>query len=276
MIHKKYHLKDIYPFLGDNGCDPVVTTYINDADEKWASSLTPRPAMLILPGGGYGNVSPREAEPVAINFQRFGYNVFVLTYSTKPHHYPTAIREVAGAMELIYATAGEWNTDISRVAIMGFSAGGHLACHYSNSYASPEVRQVFPDSKPVQAAVLAYPVISGDPAHRHNGSFVNLSGHAVPTEEDIEKFSLQNLVTENTPPTFLWHTRTDNLVPVINSLLYAQALALKDVPFSLHVYPFGKHGLSTVDAYTCVDLDQNSVPAHDWIEDCHTWLTMTL
>lgn len=276
MLHKSFHLKDSYPFLGENGCDPVVTTYIMDSDEKWASSLLTRPALLVLPGGGYSSVSPREAEPIALSFLQYGYNVFVLTYSTKPNHFPTAIREVAAAMEYIYSTAEELNTDVARVAIMGFSAGGHLACHYSNSFDCAEVREVFPESKPVQAAVLAYPVITADPNHRHRGSFVNLSGHDEPTQEDIEKYSLENLVTENTPPTFLWHTRTDTTVPVMNSLFYAQALAQKDIPFSLHIYPSGKHGLSSVCPLSCVNLSPEAAIANQWIEDSAKWLKMTL
>ena len=274
MINEVVHLKDHYPFLGENGCDPTLTIYIPTCHFDRGLPDRIRPAILICPGGGYHFVSRREAEPVGLKFLNDGYNIFILKYSVKPSTFPTAIREVAAAMELIHKNAENWLTDVTRIAIMGFSAGGHLACHYSNCYNIPEVREVFPDSKPVQAAILSYPVITADPKYRHSGSFINLSGHEQITEEDIEKFSLENRVTENTPPTFLWHTRTDQLVPVMNSLLYAQALADAGVPFAVHIYPKGGHGLSTADHVTNDSLGVGSPHAADWIDAAKKWLSI--
>jgi len=124
--------------------------------------------------------------------------------------------------------------------------------------------------------VLSYPVISADPRYRHIGSIRNLSGHQEPTAEDVENYSLHLKVTNRTPPTFLWHTREDELVPVMNSLLYAQALADNGVPFSMHIYPCGKHGLATVDSQTNGVLDPKSQLAADWFEQLFRWLEITL
>lgn len=276
MRHEVLHLKDYFSVLGDGGCDPTLTTYLPDITDEMKDTEQTRPALLILPGGGYYFVSSREAEPVALNFLTQGYRVFILNYSVYPHHFPTALREVASAMELIHQNAEEWRVDTSRIAILGFSAGGHLAGHYSNIYDCDDIRSVFPDSKPVKAAVLCYPVISGLPEHRHEKSYIHLSGHNPPTEEDIQNFSLNNLVSEKTPPTFLWHTRTDNLVPVMNTLLYAQALAKQGTPFSVHIYPYGPHGLATADSLTKGFVPDNVAMVHDWMEEAMRWLSFTL
>ncbi len=276
MRCERIHVKEFFPAMGNDDCDPFLDIYLpynmvqmNRQDQK-------RPAILLCPGGGYHMVSEREWEPIALNLLPRGYNVFVLKYSVPGHTFPTQLREVAAAMELIHSHADEWNTDAGRIAIMGFSAGGHLACHYSNSYDCPEVREMFPESKPVQGAVLCYPVITADPRYRHAGSFRNLSGHQEPTAEDEEKYSLHLKVTEKTPPTFLWHTREDELVPVMNSLLYAQALADNGVPFSMHIYPCGKHGLATVDSQTCGELSEQTKLAYRWMDELYKWLEITL
>ena len=245
------HLKEQFEFLGQDGKDPVLTAYLihNLAEMNWQDKR--RPTILICPGGGYSAVSEREAEPVALKLLPEGYNVFVLTYSVPGHSFPTQIREVAAAMELIHKNAAEWNCDPERIAIMGFSAGGHLAAHYTNAYDCEEVRAVFPESKGVKASILCYPVITADPDHAHKGSFKHLIGHKYPmSEEELDKFSCDRLVSEKTPPAFLWHSATDEIVPVANSLLYAQALTEHQIPFALHIYHRGNHGLSTADLQT--------------------------
>lgn len=276
MIHEVIHLKDRYPFLGENGADPTLEVYISTNYSDKSSQEALQPGLLICPGGGYRFVSKREAEPVAMRFIGRGYRVFVLTYSVAPSTYPTALREVAGALELICENSGRWFVDTAKLAILGFSAGAHLAGHYSNCYASADVRQAFANSKGVQAAVLCYPVITADPRYRHTASFMNLSGHKEVTAEDVERFSLENLVTEQTPPTFLWHTRTDANVPVMNALLYAQALTEKGVDFTAHIYPEGKHGLSTVDHQVNDGLSEGTSLAARWVDEADAWLKLTL
>ena len=271
------HLKENFPVLGENNADPVLTAYLPCDAIKMKRQNPARPCLLICPGGGYGMVSQRETEPIALQFLPEGYNVFVLTYSVEPFCFPTQLRQVAAAMEIIHSHAGEWDCDPNRVAIMGFSAGGHLAAHYTNAYDIPEVRKVFPESKPVQASVLAYPVITADREHCHPASFQRLLGHDYPlSEEEVDKFSCDRLVTEHTPPTFLWHTRQDASVPVMNTLLYAQALAKHGTAFELHIYPEGGHGLATVDDATNLALPDVTKRAHQWLRDAKDWLKNTL
>ena len=268
------HLKDYFPCLGEEGRDPYVTAYLPYNMKEMGREAWKRPCMVVIPGGGYHLCSEREAEAVGMHFLPEGYNVFVLEYSVEIHRFPCQLREVAAVLELIHSHSDDWNCDPERVAILGFSAGGHLACHYSNACDCPEVRQVFPESKPVQAAILSYPVISADPAFSHKGSFRYLTGREEPTAEDLEKFSCDKLVTPQTPPTFVWHTASDPVVPVNNSLVYAQALDRNKVPFALHIYPKGPHGLSTSDLQT--NTPERLGPAVHltarWLPDVKEWL----
>lgn len=275
MKQEIIYLKDYFSFLGENGKNPNVTVYLPDPMIEMKRNDRKRPCLVICPGGGYGMVSQREGEPIAFHFLPLGYNVFIVRYSVAPNRFPTQLREVAAVMELIYENADSWHCDTSKIAIMGFSAGGHLAAHYSTCYDIPEVREVFPDSKPVQASLLCYPVISADPAIAHLGSFRNLLGVNVLTKEQEEAFSCDRRVTEKTPPAFLWHTAGDNAVPVANSLVYARALADYKIPCGLHIYPHGWHGLATADGETNDDLPNDVSVAADWLEQARKWLQIT-
>ena len=275
MIYEVIHLKHVFPQLEKGGADPTLTLYLPDNLTEMGRKDQKRPCLLICPGGAYAWCSQREAEPIALHFLPEGFNVFVLNYSVAPCRFPTQLREVAAAMELIYRNAAQWHCDVRCVGIMGFSAGGHLAAHYSTCFDCVEVREVFPDSKPVQASLLCYPVISADPAAAHQGSFENLLGHSPLTAEEIRRFSCNLQVGPHTPPTFLWHTATDGSVPVMNSLLYAQALAANRVPFELHIFPAGGHGLSTVDAQTNDCLEPAAAYARNWMDAAKKWLSFT-
>lgn len=274
MKHEIIHLKDKFQFLGENGCDPTVEIYLPYNMPEMGRQNKKRPCMVICPGGAYCMCSERESEPVALQFLAQGFNAFVITYSTASHQFPTQLREVAALMEIIYENADSWNCNTSKIAIMGFSAGGHLAAHYSTAYDCEEVREVFPESKAVNASVLCYPVITADPAHAHLGSFYNLLGKQEITQQDVEKYSCDRLVKENTPPAFIWHTAADNAVPVMNSLLYASALSKYKIPFELHIYPYGWHGLSTADYLTNDNINEKIDHVAAWVGCACKWLSL--
>ena len=267
MTHKILSLKEYFPQL--EGGELSLYLPYNMSEMRREQRL--RPTILILPGGAYGFCSQREAEPIALHLLPEGYNVCVLNYSIAPARFPEQMRQVAAAMELIHKNAEQWNCDTSKVAVMGFSAGGHLAAMYSTQHDCREVRELFPESKEANASILCYPVITAKEEFTHEGSMWNLLGHK-PDEAEEERFSNECHVTEKTPPTFLWHTFSDETVSVKNSLVYAQALEAHGVPFELHIYPRGDHGLATADEQTCDNVTADVKHVSQWLESLKQWL----
>ena len=242
------HLREHYPLLSADGKDPILTCYMPDNLSEMNWEKRRHRSMVVCPGGGYSMVSSREAEPVALKLLAMDFYVFVLTYSVAPHRYPAQILEVAAAFDYIRSRAEEWNVDTQRIGIMGFSAGAHLAAHYSTAFDCAPVAEHFPNARAPFATVLSYPVISPETAH--TGSFINLIG----PEKELSEASAMDaakLVNDRTPRAFIWHTAADPVVPVVNSLMYAKALAEHGVPFEMHIYPDGYHGLSTSDGMSC-------------------------
>jgi acetyl esterase/lipase len=216
---------------------PWLERYTLDGD-------TPRGAVLICPGGGYSMRAPHEAEPVAQAYNDAGYHAFVVQYRVAPHRHPEPLLDAARAIQIIRTRASEWHVDPGHVAVCGFSAGGHLTASLGVHYDLDTLYENgLPDTPPCKpdALILGYPVISAG-ASRHASSFNNLLGPD-PSTADLDLMSLDKQVTDETPPTFLWHTADDPVVPVENSLQFAMALRRHSVPFELHVYPHGRHGL---------------------------------
>lgn len=274
MIFKTVYLKDEYAFLGEDGRNPKLDVYLPSNLSELKRENQKRPCILICPGGAYLMCSQIEAEPVALNFLPHGYNVFVLTYSVAPHCFPIQLIEVAAVFDLINRKKETWHCDTEKIALMGFSAGGHLAANYANAYDLPDVKKYFPYSIGPKASILCYPVISANSAISHKKSFCCLLGHDPSPDEKI-RLSCENMVSEKTPPAFIWHTSTDENVPVENSLAYAMALSRFEVPYEMHIYPFGKHGLSTADKNTNNHLDPRAARNHIWLSAVKDWLDLT-
>lgn len=262
MIH------EVIPMKTKNSSeDARLTTYIIDHSEE--IGINKRPAVVVCPGGGYGFVSDREAEMIALNLNSFGYHAVVLRYSVAPKAaYPTALTELASVVALLRQKAEEWHIDTTQILVQGFSAGGHLAASYGmfwrEDFLAEEIGVPVEMLKP-DGMILCYPVItSGEFAHRD--SFKNLLGERY--EELVEKMSLETQVSENTPQTFLWHTFTDDCVPVQNSLLLIDAMVKKKIPVEFHMYPDGGHGLGLANKYTA------NPGGYGIQEDCASWMPL--
>lgn len=217
---------------------PTLTPVLRDDQD--------RPLLLVLPGGGYGGHAEHEAEVVARAFHRFGLHGAVLRYRLAPNHtHPDMLHDAQRAARLVRAQARDWHVAGGKLAVLGFSAGGHLASSLAVHYdrfpcAQDDLAGQF-SARP-DAAVLCYPVIDMAGSATHTGSRRNLLGPEPPAEL-MEQMSTQKQVDAQTPPTFLWHTADDPGVPVDNSLQFFAACRRHKVPAELHVFETGAHGL---------------------------------
>lgn len=224
-----------------------------------------RPSVVVCPGGGYKFRSWRERDHVAMQFLAEGYHVFVLEYSVFPDCADLEpLKEASDALVAIRSHAVEWLCDPNRIALLGFSAGGHVAASLACLFDLPEIATEDHLNRP-DALMLCYPVITTKKGHCHQGSVDNVTGGDAKL---MRLLSLEDQVTDNHPPTFIWHTVTDASVPVENSMWYAQALHAHHVSFELHLFPHGGHGLSTCDS----EVNTPDEAVHAWIALCLRWL----
>ncbi|MCL2478698.1 MAG: alpha/beta hydrolase [Treponema sp.] len=250
-----------------DGFRPTLDAYI-------LKSETARPAVLVLPGSGYTKCSPREAEALAVRFNAAGYHSFVLWYSCTPRRYPVSVLDCCRAFTIIREHSGEWQLDPDKIAMLGFSAGGHLALSQTLFYGeSADVPGINTALCRTDALLLGYPVISSGP-FAHMGSFNALLGEK-PDQRLLEHLSLENQIIPGLPPVFLWHTYTDEGVPVENSLLLASALRKAGIPLEMHIFPEGKHGLSLAIPETMAGVPENvNLHAAQWFSLCLNWLAL--
>ncbi len=225
-----------HPETDGKGFAPYMLLYPADAK---------RGTVLVLPGGGYrARASEREGMKVAEKFQELGFNAAVLEYRVAPARYPAPQRDVLRAIKLLRANASRWGIDPDHIAVLGFSAGGHLAGCAGVLHDQIEVKvgdEADAVSARPDAMILCYPVISLADDFAHRGSGQNLLGENA-TPENLKKLSLQHLVNEKTPPVFLWHTATDSGVPAQNSIVFAQSMWAQKKTAELHIFTIGNHG----------------------------------
>lgn len=291
--------------LGGESEPALIEAYLL-ADSPEFQQGAARPTVIICPGGGYLATSDREAEPVALRFNAMGYHAIVLRYRTQfmpfvagtanasgsrttPRSlWPGPLLDLGRAVALVRERAEEWRIDPHRLAICGFSAGGHLAAALATGWHEPALADRLELTSEVlrpTTVILGYPVLDyhlmtdlvarrADPETRELHALIREAsfGTANPTEEQLTLISPRAAVSAQTVPCFLWHTADDALVYVENSLDFARALADHAIPFELHIFPTGPHGLSLADATTANSPAMVNPDCAVWIDMARTWL----
>lgn len=264
MLMKSVNLYTHYGLKAPGGTAGRLHSWTWQTSDEVSKSRR-NPAVLILPGGAYRFTSERESEPIALRFVNCGYGAFVLEYTCAPYGFPTALREAAMAMRYIRENAETFQINPAMVAVVGFSAGGHLCGTLGMLYDCKEVADIGPAAllRP-DALGLCYPVaISWGKTHEESMLNISQGDHSLRT-----RLSLENNVRSDMPPVFLWHTRDDATVPCKNSLILATALDEAGVDFAFHLYRHGRHGLSTADHLV---YPADSIPEISW--DVALWHT---
>lgn len=290
--------------------DVTLTTYVLEDSPEMLKGKK-RGAVLVCPGGAYLFCSDREGEPIAMAFANMGYHVFVLRYSVyfegkavdfekwqqdaaqkKPipvnpnSVYPNPLRDIGKAMLTIHDHAEQWHVDTEKIAICGFSAGGHNCAMYSVYWNQPVITEFFNRNaacfKPA-ASILAYPLTDyismkdatfDDPQAKGLFHLVNIAylGSDQPDDDLLHEVSPARLVHKQTPPTFIWSTAADGLVPIRQSTLMADALAQHNIPFEVHIFEKGEHGLSTATQSSAGTNELIDSDAAKWLPLCDAWL----
>ncbi|QDT02666.1 Acetylxylan esterase precursor [Rubripirellula lacrimiformis] len=262
--------------LWENGAPGVTAQADGDTPELIVTRVDsdkPTAGVIILPGGGYGgHAIDHEGHQFAEWFQSMGVTSAICTYRLrgkgndgKGYGHPVPMMDAQRAIQTMRAMAKQWNVDPNRIGVIGFSAGGHLCSTVSTKFHDADPDAVDPidrvSSRP-DFSILCYPVITMDSSFTHAGSRRNLLG-SDPEPALVELMSNEKQITDNTPPTFLFHTVADQAVPVRNSLAYFNACVDAGVVCEMHVFPNGRHGLGLA----------KGVPgASQWPALCETWL----
>lgn len=266
MICETYEIR-----VEGSGDQARLTTYLISPSEE--IEIKRRPFVLICPGGGYTFVSDREAEMFALQWNAYGFHAAVLRYSIAPAVYPTALLELGRSIQMIKEHADTWGVDLDKILLEGSSAGGHLAASFGMFWNRPFLSEklgVASDMLRPAGMILNYPVITSG-SYAHDESFQNLLGEQY--EAMKEEMSLENQVSADTPPAFLWHTNEDGLVPAENSLLLALAMRKHNIPVELHLYAKGGHGLGLADERTMGAGGYGIEPeCQSWMELAYRWV----
>lgn len=268
----------------------TLTAYIQDPSMDQRFPII-RPAIMICPGGAYIGITEKEAEPVAMRFLAAGYHVFVLRYSIGVGigKFPAPFIDAAKAIMLIRQGAKKWSIDRSKISILGFSTGGHvaavLATSWQESYLSETLEADNESFKP-NALILGYPLLDLYQFNKKNlesstqmGPLLEMMSTAIygttnPSKEQMQEWNCKERVSEHMPPTFLWTTSEDALIDVEENMNFVKALAAEHIPYEFHIFEKGAHGLSLADqtvGYSELEI-KNHINAYKWVDLALNWL----
>lgn len=288
--------------LWGNNEDVTLTTYILENSEE--IKIKRRPTIIICPGGGFLMTSDREAEPIAMKFAGEGYNTFVLRYTTyfnrpiedfhdlpegnKESKYPQPLFDLAKTILTIRQNADEWKIGTNKIFVCGFSAGGYLTASLGVHWQDDLLKEKFNVESQLfkpNGIILGYPVLDynlmeelmlekNDKSLKEYWELSNnaLFGEPNPSHEYLKELSPVNYITNNTPPTFMWHTADDGLVSVRNSINFASELSEKQIPYELHIFESGVHGLSLCNEITANKESHINPDVEVWFDILLTWL----
>lgn len=283
--------------IGENGA--VAKFYLHEANPEIDGDRL-YPVMVLCPGGGYMFTSNRESEMVALQFFAKGFQVMVVHYATEGvqafnaelvnwpdspiSQYPNPLVELATAMTILKENAEEWSINEEYIVVGGFSAGGNLAAQLGVHWHEEWLAQLVDKSNELYRPthlVLIYPALTIPSTVRPEyGQSVNpmmyaITGKAENTEVELADLKPTNFVNDMTPPSFIWHTREDDVVPVTDSIEFALALEQYKIPYELHIFDKGKHGLSLANILTGRQTANSNYQASKWIDLLLEWLAPT-
>lgn len=291
--------------LYENRQDVKLTGYILDDCVALEKGIK-RPAIIICPGGAYLSLSGSEAQPVAVRFASMGYHTFVLEYSVfnegdesnqidfskplkaKEHcQFPNPMLEIGKAMLILREHSEEWLIDTERIGVCGFSAGAHNASMYACYWHSELFTNYFNKPKEMfkpAVCICGYTLsdyvymrqhsknVGGMDKAFNDASNTSYLGTTEPTKEQLEQVSPALHVTEYMPPTFLWATSTDDMVPVQHTIRLSHALADHSIPFEMHIFEKGQHGLSLANQSSAAAKTWINPDVTKWVDLCEAWL----
>lgn len=272
MDIRAINLREAFPALPETVSKVSFTGYLQENSAIFGGGAR-FPAVIVCPGGGYVDRSPREGEPIALRFVSEGFRAFVLNYPVDPDRYPKALLYLSAAVAWVRRNADELGVCPDRIAVCGFSAAGHLCASlgalWNEEFIARQLSLSEGENRP-DAAILAYPVITSGP-FIHEGSFKHLLGEN-PDPELLEKLSIEKSAGPQFPPTFLWTTYTDANVPAENSLLLANQLRQCGVSVEFHMFHKGPHGLALCDHTTSKSPAMIDPHCARWFPLCTEWL----
>lgn len=253
-------------------------TYIHDdyQTENGTFFIQERPAIIVLPGGAYGFLADHEGEPVALTFMKEGFNTFVLNYSVGEYSsYPNPLIEISKAVWEVRSRAQEWHINPNQIVVMGFSAGAGISAMLGTQWHTKGLNEIlnipYGGNKP-NAVVMGYGAASNTDLQKNADYIPPILGKIA--RDLTPELDIINYVSKETVPTFIWHTRYDQFVPSIQPLQLAQKFYEYDIPYELHMFEEGRHGMSVcnnLSSYQDEDIHRYS-SVQMWVRMCVNWL----